>query len=71
MYIFGGYNAIKEEHYSDMFEFDPQTLRWKLVKPIGNGPCDRRRQACVAVGDRIFLFGGTRYGAVFYGLTLK
>lgn len=61
MYIFGGYNSKEEQHYSDMFEFDPQTLNWKCVKPLGHGPCDRRRQACVVAGDRVFLFGGTRY----------
>lgn len=60
MYIFGGYNSIREQHYSDMFEYDPQTLNWSIVKPLGDGPCDRRRQACIAVGHRVFVFGGTR-----------
>lgn len=60
MYIFGGYNAKMELHYSDMHEFDPSTLIWRFIKPLGEGPCNRRRQACVVVGNRVFLFGGTR-----------
>lgn len=61
MFIFGGYNAIRGEHYNDLYEFNPVKMRWKLVCPIGEPPCKRRRQACVLVKDRVFLFGGTRY----------
>lgn len=32
---------------------------WKLVKPVGKPPTKRRRQVCLVVGDRVFLFGGT------------
>ncbi|KAB0799598.1 hypothetical protein PPYR_00841 [Photinus pyralis] len=59
MYIFGGYNALKLQHYNDLFEYDPITSEWTLIKPQGNGPCSRRRQACIVVSDRVFLFGGT------------
>lgn len=61
MYIFGGYNALVRSHYNDLYEFNIQTNEWKLVQPRGKTPCNRRRQACVLVGDRVFLFGGTRF----------
>ncbi|VEN50923.1 unnamed protein product [Callosobruchus maculatus] len=59
MYIFGGYNSLHEKHFNDMYQFDPETSVWKRLKPPGKRPCERRRQACVIVGDRVFLFGGT------------
>jgi hypothetical protein len=32
---------------------------WKLVKPVGKPPTKRRRQVCLVVEDKVFLFGGT------------
>lgn len=60
MYIFGGYNAIKGDHYNDLYEYDTKKNEWKLLHPLGESPCNRRRQACILVNDRVFLFGGTR-----------
>lgn len=60
MFIFGGYNAVKGDHYNDLHEFDTKNNEWRLVHPIGEPPCKRRRQACILVNDRVFLFGGTR-----------
>lgn len=59
MYIFGGYNAIEGKHFNDLYEFDPSILRWRKIEAPGEEPCERRRQACVLVGNRVFLFGGT------------
>ncbi|XP_018336196.1 kelch domain-containing protein 3 [Agrilus planipennis] len=67
MYIFGGYNALFVEHYNDMFEFNPVTLEWKMMNPLGKAPCNRRRQACIVSGDRLFLFGGTSPVSFFPG----
>lgn len=61
MYIFGGYNSVIEQHFNDMYEFNPESHVWKKLNCLGKNPCERRRQACVAVGDRIFIFGGTRF----------
>lgn len=61
MYIFGGYNPLKEQHYNHLYEYNPQTSTWKLLQPGGPKPCKRRRQACIPVGNKVFLFGGTRY----------
>jgi len=32
---------------------------WQLMKPLGRPPSKRRRQSCLIVGDKLFLFGGT------------
>lgn len=61
MYIFGGYNNLEEKHFNDMYEYNPHSSRWRMINTTGFKPCERRRQACVIVGDRLFLFGGTRY----------
>lgn len=38
-----------------------EAFSWEKVEPKGKGPCPRRRQCCCMVGDRIILFGGTRW----------
>lgn len=60
MYIFGGYNGNMDKHFNDLYRYDPIKQVWKLIKTIGKRPCERRRQSCIVVGDRMYLFGGTR-----------
>jgi len=57
--IFGGYNGTNNEHKSDMWQLDPDSMRWTQIKPRGKGPEPRRRQALCQVGNKLFLFGGT------------
>ncbi|CAG7724005.1 unnamed protein product [Allacma fusca] len=59
MYIFGGYNGVSDEHFNDMFRYDPETGEWQQVTPFGHGPAPRRRQGCVVIDNRVFFFGGT------------
>lgn len=59
LYIFGGYNAIVNEHYNHLYRLCFKTNKWEEVTPLGTPPCVRRRQACIVVDDRMFLFGGT------------
>uniref|UniRef100_A0A8C2Q7Y6 Kelch domain containing 3 n=1 Tax=Cyprinus carpio TaxID=7962 RepID=A0A8C2Q7Y6_CYPCA len=59
LYVFGGYNARLDRHFSDLWKFNPEAFSWKKVEPKGKGPCPRRRQCCCMLGDRIVLFGGT------------
>lgn len=66
MYIFGGYNAIRGEHFNSLYEYDPKKCTWTKTDAFGEKPCERRRQACVSVGNRVFLFGGTRYLSKLY-----
>ncbi|XP_033874044.1 kelch domain-containing protein 3 isoform X3 [Acipenser ruthenus] len=59
LYIFGGYNARLDRHFSDLWQFNPESFTWKKIEPKGKGPCPRRRQCCCMVGEKIILFGGT------------
>ena len=47
LYIFGGYNGINDEHFNDLYCFDPEKSRWSLVKTKGAVPKARRRQVCL------------------------
>nr|CAD7588620.1 unnamed protein product [Timema genevievae] len=59
LYVFGGYNGLLKEHYNDLHRFSPQSNKWCEVFPHGTPPSKRRRQSCLVVGRRLFLFGGT------------
>ncbi|XP_055492259.1 kelch domain-containing protein 3 isoform X3 [Leucoraja erinacea] len=61
LYIFGGYNARLDRHFNDLWKYNPETAMWRKVEPKGKGPCPRRRQCCCMVGDKVILFGGTRW----------
>ncbi|KAG7260316.1 hypothetical protein CRUP_036671 [Coryphaenoides rupestris] len=50
LYIFGGYNARLDRHFSDLWKFNPEGASWKKVKPRGKGPCPRRRHPCPEQG---------------------
>lgn len=58
--MFGGYNSILDRHFNELYAFDPATLRWSMVHTMGVAPSPRRRQVCLVLGKRMFLFGGTR-----------
>jgi N-acetylneuraminic acid mutarotase len=60
LYIFGGFNSIRKEHFNDMHRFDPETKTWSPVTTQGRAPCARRRQSCCLTGTKLYLFGGTR-----------
>lgn len=57
--IFGGYNGDTNEHKNDLWLLDPRTWKWSFLKPNGQRPSPRRRQALCQVGNQLFLFGGT------------
>ncbi|XP_049939658.1 kelch domain-containing protein 3 isoform X1 [Schistocerca serialis cubense] len=59
LYVFGGYNGLCDEHFNDLYQFSPVTNTWTLMQTLGKPPSRRRRQSCLVVGDRVFLFGGT------------
>lgn len=35
-------------------------MQWSMIKVKGQGPTARRRQCCCVIGDKVYLFGGTR-----------
>jgi N-acetylneuraminic acid mutarotase len=59
IYVFGGYNGILDTHFNDLYCFDPVQNKWELAKPSGTPPNVRRRQTCLVIGKKMFLFGGT------------
>lgn len=61
LYIFGGYNGISDQHFNDLYCFDPVRNHWSKVTTKGDVPRPRRRQVCLIIGKRLYLFGGTRY----------
>lgn len=59
IYIFGGYNGLFDLHFNDLHAFDPYRNVWHLVETKGTSPKARRRQSCIVIGKKMFLFGGT------------
>ncbi|CAM9686602.1 kelch domain-containing protein 3 isoform X1 [Lethenteron reissneri] len=59
LYIFGGYNALVDRHFDDLWKFSPETMTWQRMEVREKGPCPRRRQCCCLIGDQAILFGGT------------
>ncbi|CAF4532403.1 unnamed protein product [Rotaria sp. Silwood2] len=60
LYIFGGYNNVVGKHFNDLYEFNPLTLLWHCIKVHGiENPVPRRRQCCLIIDNRMYMFGGT------------
>ncbi|XP_050077949.1 kelch domain-containing protein 3 [Anopheles maculipalpis] len=59
IYIFAGYNGNIDKHFNDLYCFDPERNVWRQVTPLGQAPRARRRQSCLVIGKRMYLFGGT------------
>ncbi len=60
LYIFGGYNNVIGLHFNDLHEFNPATCLWRCIKTRGiDSPVARRRQCCLVIGNRMYMFGGT------------
>lgn len=58
--MFGGYNSLLDRHFNQLYSFDPETSAWSVLKTVGVPPKPRRRQVCLVLGTRMYLFGGTR-----------
>ncbi|KAH8411453.1 hypothetical protein KR215_004873 [Drosophila sulfurigaster] len=59
IFVFGGYNGLLDQHFNDLYTFDPCSKLWNLVRANGQAPTARRRQCAIVMGTRMFLFGGT------------
>jgi hypothetical protein len=60
LYIFAGFNNIMGLHFNDLYEFNPLTSLWRRIHVHGiANPVPRRRQCCLMVDDRMYMFGGT------------
>ncbi|KAJ1521454.1 hypothetical protein ONE63_003122 [Megalurothrips usitatus] len=65
LYIWGGYSGVTDEYFNDLYEFNPNTNIWTKIEANGIRPMPRRRQGCVVVDNKAFIFGGTRSVIVF------
>jgi len=59
LFIFGGYNATINHHFNDLYRFCPSNNTWYPVLTAGRPPKRRRRQVCIVIKDKMYLFGGT------------
>ncbi|KRZ37152.1 Kelch domain-containing protein 3, partial [Trichinella pseudospiralis] len=59
LYIFGGYNGLTNHHSNSVYRFNPNSSKWEKLKPGGCPPTPRRRQCCVKIGSKVYIFGGT------------
>ncbi len=60
LYIFGGYNNVMGFHFNDLHEFNPLTSIWRRIRTYGiANPVPRRRQCCLVINHRMYMFGGT------------
>ncbi|XP_034652342.1 kelch domain-containing protein 3 [Drosophila subobscura] len=59
IYVFGGYNGLLDQHFNDLYTFDPRSKLWNLIRANGKAPTARRRQCAIVIGTQMFLFGGT------------
>ncbi|XP_071832428.1 kelch domain-containing protein 3-like isoform X2 [Apostichopus japonicus] len=59
MYVFGGFNRVENTHFNDIYKLDLSSFEWSKVETTGVLPRRRRRQCCVMVKDKMYMFGGT------------
>uniref|UniRef100_A0A914HJF0 Kelch domain-containing protein 3 n=1 Tax=Globodera rostochiensis TaxID=31243 RepID=A0A914HJF0_GLORO len=52
IYLFGGYQSIRNTHFNDLWRFDPKSGHWAQLLPSGQAPPPRRRQCTVLVDNR-------------------
>jgi N-acetylneuraminic acid mutarotase len=47
-------------HFNDLHEFNPLTSSWRRIRTLGiANPVPRRRQCCLVIDNRMYMFGGT------------
>ncbi len=55
MYVLGGRN---EQDISDLFVFDPETMKWSEITFLNRIPKPRRRHSAVFISSSLIMFGG-------------
>eukprot|EP01126_Amoeba_proteus_P059891 TRINITY_DN7873_c0_g1_i4.p1 TRINITY_DN7873_c0_g1~~TRINITY_DN7873_c0_g1_i4.p1 ORF type:complete len:433 (-),score=86.98 TRINITY_DN7873_c0_g1_i4:191-1489(-) len=68
LWIFGGRCKVKlgnnffsgsgVQYRNDLYCFDPHRCEWVRYEPRGNGPSGRSMHSAVAVGKKMYVFGG-------------
>ena len=63
MIVFGGYNQLVDEYFSDLLVFDVKACTWSNVVAPGPSPSPRRRHGCCLIDERrMLVYGGTNQG---------
>jgi len=57
---FGG--GLKDDFKNDLYSLDLKTMTWRLLKPSGKIPCERKRHSAVNITGEMWIFGGRGRG---------
>lgn len=58
MYIFGGFEYLTDQYSREVHCLDLDTMHWRFITPSGTPPSHRDFHTALAVGDRMYIFGG-------------
>ncbi|KAG7306015.1 hypothetical protein JYU34_008586 [Plutella xylostella] len=58
MYIFGGFEYLSDQYSQEVHCLDLDTMVWTLVSAKGTPPSHRDFHSAVALGERMYVFGG-------------
>lgn len=58
MYIFGGFEYLTDQYSQIVHCLDLDTMHWSLIDVTGTQPSHRDFHTAVAVGNRMYVFGG-------------
>lgn len=64
-YVYGGYGGSTNSHCPDLWEYDPATKKWKLLKEATNRRSDH---TAVVMNGLMYVFGGNRGAGYFNDL---
>ena len=66
MYIFGGFENDKQEFSDTVHRFELETLTWTSLPELTSNLLKKDFLTCVAINNKIYLFGGRSYSCPFY-----
>ncbi|XP_015786606.1 kelch domain-containing protein 3-like isoform X2 [Tetranychus urticae] len=65
MYILGGYEEATKKYCDTVFRFELKTFTWQAVYQLTSGLLKKVYMSCVAIDNKIYLFGGRSYSCPF------
>ena len=58
MYIFGGFEYLTDQYSQEVHCLNLDTMQWSYIDARGTSPSHRDFHTAVAVGDKMYIFGG-------------
>lgn len=58
MFIFGGFEYLTDQYSQEVHYLNLDTLQWSFIVATGTPPSHRDFHTTVAVGNRMYVFGG-------------